>query len=93
MNYEFILIIAVIYIVLNGVSFFLFASDKKKAVNNEFRIKESTLLISGFLGPFGAVDGMRVFRHKTKKRKFYLIYVFLILHTAAIIFIFWKFCL
>jgi len=93
MNTELIIIVAVIYIILNGVSLFLFASDKKKAVNNSFRIRESTLLISGLLGPFGALVGMRAFRHKTKKLKFVLIYVFLGIHIALVLFILWMFCL
>jgi len=92
MNIELIIMIAVIYLILNGVSLSLFYADKRKAVKSRFRIKESTLLISGLLGPFGALIGMVVFRHKTRKTKFLLIYVFLFIHIAIVIFILWKLC-
>lgn len=84
MNPELILYIAVLYIVLNGISFLLFGMDKGKAVKGRYRISEQTLLISGLFGPFGAAAGMEIFRHKTRKLKFKLIYLFLIIHLVLI---------
>ena len=59
-------------IVINAVSLFLFWADKRKAVKNQWRIKESTLMFSAALGGcYGAWLGMRLFHHKTKKPLFY----------------------
>jgi len=78
------LVLIIIYAALNIMSFALFGADKRKAVKNEYRTRESTLIISGFLGPFGALTGIKIFRHKTRKRKFKVIYLFLILHLILI---------
>ncbi len=90
MNLEYILIIAVLYVILNGIAFFIYGVDKRKAVKEKYRIKESTLIWIGLIGPFGALAGMKVFRHKTRKSKFKLIYLFVILHLILIGFIVWK---
>ena len=58
-------------IVINLVAFFLMYVDKKKARNRQYRIPESVLLWSAFLGgAIGAYMGMKMFRHKTKHAKF-----------------------
>ena len=93
MNPEFVVLIAVLYVILNGVTLILFWSDKRKAVRNSYRIRESTLLIWGLIGPFGALAGMKAFRHKTQKMKFKAIYLFLVLHLILIFFLVWKFVL
>ena len=57
--------------VLNIVSFCLFALDKYKSKRNKWRIRESTLMMSGILGgSFGGMLAMRIFHHKTKHLKF-----------------------
>ena len=56
---------------MNVVSFLAFWLDKRYAVRQKWRIKESTLFVISILfGAVGAVLGMRVFRHKTKKLGF-----------------------
>ena len=58
-------------IVINLVAFFLMYVDKKKARNRQYRIPESVLLWSAFLGgAIGAYLGMKMFHHKTKHAKF-----------------------
>jgi len=48
-------------------------ADKKKAIKRQYRIPESVLLWSAFLGgAIGAYMGMKMFRHKTKHIKFTL---------------------
>lgn len=78
------LIVLIVYIVLNLVAAFLYVSDKKKAIEKEWRIPEKTLLIAAFFGPFGAAIAMKLAHHKTQKTKFKLVYLFLILHIALI---------
>ena len=82
---EFLYIAIAVYAVLNVISLLMFCSDKRKAVKGKWRTTENALLISAFLGPFGATIGMHLAHHKTNKIKFKLVYLFLILHIAAII--------
>lgn len=61
-----------IYILLiNILGFLLMYIDKQKAIKNEWRISEATLIsISIIGGSFGVYLGMNKFRHKTKHNKF-----------------------
>lgn len=61
-----------IYIlIVNTLSFLLFALDKYKARRNLWRIPEKTLFLSAILGgSIGALAGMYLFRHKTKHKIF-----------------------
>ncbi|MDR3205946.1 MAG: DUF1294 domain-containing protein [Candidatus Methanoplasma sp.] len=78
------------YLLLNLISFAAFGADKRRALRGKWRIKESTLLLLSFFGPFGAVAGMRLFRHKTRKPKFIAVYLFAILHVVVFIVLVWK---
>ncbi len=77
----------IIYLVLNLIAFNAYGWDKHKAVNDKLRTKESTLLILGLLGPWGAVCGMYFFHHKTRKPVFKLNFVFLVLHVVLLYFL------
>ncbi|MGN0098777.1 MAG: DUF1294 domain-containing protein [Candidatus Methanomethylophilaceae archaeon] len=79
--------ILLIYIVLNVFAFAMYIWDKRKAQKDKWRTKESTLLLCALLGPFGAYAGMQVARHKTRKLKFKLVYVFLVLHIVIIVYL------
>ena len=58
-------------ILLNLVTFVLFALDKRKAVRGNWRIPEALLLILSVLGgSMGALMAMSLFRHKTQKKLF-----------------------
>lgn len=74
------------YLLVNLIAFFLFLRDKRLAVTNRRRIPEATLLgWAAFGGAAGALCGMRIFHHKTRKAKFrILVPLFLLLHTALI---------
>lgn len=55
-------------VVLNLVSFVLMALDKKRAKKDRWRISEKTLFISAALfGALGAMMGMYMLHHKTRK--------------------------
>ncbi len=73
-----------IYAILNVIAFISYVWDKHKAKNDQWRTKESTLIILALFGPFGATAGMLAVRHKTQKIKFKLVYIFLVLHIIAI---------
>jgi uncharacterized membrane protein YsdA (DUF1294 family) len=77
-------IIFIVYAILNGIVFSIYAYDKRKARKNGWRISENRLLFFALIGPFGAYGAMNLFRHKTLKTKFLLVPVFLVLHLAVI---------
>ena len=79
--------IVIYLIIINLAAFLAMFIDKKKAENNKWRIKESTLLVLALLGgSIGEFIGMYVFRHKTKKPKFVIgIPVIIILQILLII--------
>ena len=59
--------------VVNLTAFCMYGADKAKAKGGKWRISESALLTVAVIGgSIGAILGMRVFHHKTKKKKFYL---------------------
>ncbi|MBQ1516929.1 MAG: DUF1294 domain-containing protein [Clostridia bacterium] len=66
--------IAAVYIVLiNIMAFIVYGIDKAKAKQNKWRIPEKVLIIFAILcGSIGAILGMIVFHHKTRKPKFYV---------------------
>ena len=64
-------ILAGLFILNSLTSFLMFGWDKYRAIKQQFRVRERTLLLSGLpLGVLGTLLGMRTFRHKTQKRKF-----------------------
>lgn len=60
------------YIVaVNVFTFLVFGSDKRKAKKKQWRVAESRMLfLAAVGGSVGALFGMRVFHHKTRKPKF-----------------------
>ena len=55
------------------IAFILYGNDKARAKKKRYRIPEKALLGIAFVGgSLGAMAGMRIFRHKTKKLKFLL---------------------
>lgn len=73
-------VLLVVYLLLNLIAFCAYGWDKHKAIGDKWRTKESTLLILGLLGPWGALCGMYLFHHKTKKPVFKLNFLFLVIH-------------
>lgn len=79
-------------IIINLISFFTMYIDKKKAKKGKWRISEWTLFMIVILGGgIGGIAGMKVFRHKTKKAKFYIGFpAIMILQIALVI---WIICI
>ncbi len=80
-------IVLLIYIVINLIAFAMYGMDKHRAVKQEWRIPESSLLTVSFFGAIGATAGMRFFRHKTRKMKFKLVYLFLAMNIIIILYV------
>ena len=66
----------IIYIIaINLITFLAMLIDKRKAKKGSWRIKESTLLTMGLIGgSIGGIAGMYIFRHKTQKPRFILLF-------------------
>lgn len=63
-----------LFIILSIITFAYYGVDKSKAKRSEMRIPERTLLcLSFFGGALGGLLGMQLFRHKTKKPRFWII--------------------
>ena len=72
------------YLIVNIIVFIMYGIDKYKATHKKWRIPEATLIGAAVFGVFGALAGMYLFHHKTKKPKFYItVPVILVLEVAA----------
>ena len=59
---------------INILTFLIYGLDKYLAKNKSYRVSEYSLFVLGFFGgSFGALIGMQVFRHKTKKISFWIL--------------------
>lgn len=72
---------------VNLAAFIMFGADKRRAERKMRRLPEGQLLMAALLGgSLGALLGMAVFRHKTRKPRFYvLVPLFFAAHCALII--------
>ena len=77
-------------LIMSLFTFVIYGIDKFKAKRNKWRIKESVLLLSSFLGgSIGGLLGMYVLRHKTKHWYFVVVNILsFIIHIALGILIF-----
>ncbi len=64
----------VLYLIfVNMIAFLAYGIDKKRAVRKQWRISEKALLGMTVLGgSIGALAGMKIFHHKTRKAKFFV---------------------
>ncbi len=79
-------LLEVILTIVNVASLAAFGLDKLKSKRGGLRIPESQLLLIAFFGPFGAYAGMLLFRHKTRKVKFLLVPLFLLIQVALLVY-------
>ncbi len=75
------------YVAINLLAFVLYYVDKRRAINNQWRIPEKTLLgVAVVGGGLGAHLGMKVWHHKTQKTVFKIVVPLCILvHLALIV--------
>ena len=64
----------VIYLLaVNFITFLLYGDDKSRARRHAWRIPEKVLMGAAVIGgSIGALLGMSIFHHKTRKPKFYI---------------------
>lgn len=75
----------VAYILLNILAFLAYGSDKRRARKGKGRTPEATLLLWAVVAAPGAYMGMKMFHHKTRKTKFLLVPLLMLLHFIAIV--------
>lgn len=84
------IIILVLLLLLNLISFFLMRHDKQCAKKNQRRVPEKTLFLSAILfGALGGTLGMFLFRHKTKHWYFRVFFPLLLFLQAAVLGYLW----
>ena len=85
------LIVAAAVLLMNLISFFLMAHDKRQARRNGRRVPEKTLfLAAGLFGAFGGTLGMFLFRHKTKHWYFRVFFPLMMLLQAGVLGYLWS---
>lgn len=79
-------IVCIYLLVINVAAFILYGIDKHKAVKRKWRVPEATLIgIAASGGALGALFGMLVWHHKTRKWKFRILVPLCLMAWAAII--------
>ncbi|AIF49728.1 DUF1294 domain-containing protein [Pelosinus sp. UFO1] len=79
------------YVLWNIVTFFLIMLDKKRARQQNWRIRERTLFLCAlFFGATGILIGMYMFRHKTRHWSFIIGIPFLLLINATCCYFIWR---
>lgn len=64
-----------IYFIANCITFIVYEFDKSAAMNKRWRTREATLHFLGLIGGWpGALIAQRMFRHKSKKRDFQIVF-------------------
>ena len=76
-------------VAINLVTFFIYGLDKAKAEGRSWRVKETRLLLLALVGgTIGAIAGMKIFRHKTKKIGFLLPFVLILVAQIGLLYYF-----
>ena len=72
--------------VINFITWIAYGLDKGRAKSGKWRIPERTLLLLALIGgSLGALAGMILFRHKTRKAKFVVgVPVMLVIHCVIV---------
>ena len=76
---------------VNGVTLLLYGYDKRQAIVGGTRIPEAALHVAALLGGSpGALLAQLLFRHKTRKRSFRIVFVAIVLLQIVVIYGYWQ---
>ncbi|GAE34089.1 DUF1294 domain-containing protein [Halalkalibacter akibai] len=83
------MLLTVYLIVINILAYVIMGLDKTRAKQGQRRVAEKTLFLFAWLaGSLGVYVGMKAFRHKTKKKKFYIgVPIILFIQLLVLVFI------
>ena len=80
-------ILSIYLSLINALAFLLMLADKRRAKKHRWRIPEAVLLASAVLGgSLGALLGMWMFHHKTRKAKFFVTVPLLLAAQCALLY-------
>ena len=82
--------VAEVYILVCLAVFAMYGIDKHRAVHGKWRISEKMLLAGAVAGAPGALAGMLVFRHKTRKMKFRILIPLILLAELLLALAAWR---
>jgi uncharacterized membrane protein YsdA (DUF1294 family) len=76
---------------MNGMALLLYGYDKRQAVVAGTRVPELVLHATAlFGGSPAALLGQRLFRHKTRKRGFQIVFIAIVLLQVAALYVYWR---
>lgn len=78
--------IPVVYLVLSVITFFTYGLDKSASQSDSWRTSEKTLHILGVFGGWpGGLLAQQAFRHKTAKKRFQMVFWFIVIVNSLFI--------
>ena len=78
-------------IIINIIAFLAMYIDKRKAKYGKWRVQEQSLFILALIGgSIGAIIGMNIFRHKTKKLRFSVGFPIILILQIVLIISIWN---
>jgi len=78
-------------VAVNAVALGLYAYDKRQAVADSLRVPEMWLHLAALAGGSpGALAGQLIFRHKTRKFRFQIVFWAIVLLQLAVLVLIWK---
>ncbi len=83
--------VLIVLSLINLITFGLYGIDKRRAIQSRSRIRERTLhlwMLAG--GTIGAWMGQRIFRHKTVKGRFQIVFWILLVLQVGIVVLYWT---
>jgi len=79
------------YALASIVLFIAMGVDKRRAIHRKRRTPERTLFVMAVVGgAVGGLFGMQVFRHKTRKPLFYVVFILLLMAHAVLVWWLWR---
>lgn len=82
---------SIYFIVINIGTFLVMLEDKKRAINQRFRIPEKVLFLLTILGgSLGIVAAMRFIRHKSNKNSFKITIALIVMLQISLLYIYLK---
>jgi uncharacterized membrane protein YsdA (DUF1294 family) len=77
---------------INAMTLLLYGHDKRQAIAGGTRIPELALHLGALLGGSpAALLGQRLFRHKTRKLRFQVVFVAILLLQVGVLCVYWRF--
>lgn len=82
---------SIYFIVINIGTFLVMLEDKKRAINQRFRIPEKALFLLTILGgSLGILAAMRFIRHKSNKNSFKITIALIVMLQISLLYIYLK---